>query len=160
MQPGEQQFFSLSPHSPWGQDAPKRARCRGTSTCHPGHGAAAGRPEVPGETAGQDRDLPLPSPLGTRASPAGRAAAPGGRAATSAPHPGHQLSGGSAPFREPRGARPPTSRHSSRRRAHVGGESARAGEGGKNGPAWGRAYRMIGTECWVSLPTPARLPRC
>lgn len=55
-----------------------RARCRGTSTCHRGHGAAAGRPDVPGETAGQDRDLPLPSPLGTRASPAGRAAAPGG----------------------------------------------------------------------------------
>lgn len=61
-----------------------------------------GYPDVAAGMAGQGLGLPLPSPLGTPASPAGRAAAPGGRAATSGQHPGRQLPGGSAPFREPR----------------------------------------------------------
>lgn len=131
--PGSNSLFpsAHTRHGIWELRRP--GKVLGTSTCHRGHGAAARRPDVAGATAGQGRGLPLPPLLGTLASPAGRAAAPRGRAATSAPHPGHQLPGGSAPFREPRCARPPTSRHGSCRRAHVGGESSRAGKGGKTG---------------------------
>lgn len=90
--------------------------------------------------------------------PAGRAAAPGERAATSAPHPGYQLCGGSAPSGATLRAPANVTSQLAPARVRRGPERARWGGWG-NGPAWGGAYQMIGTTSWVSLWTPAGLPQ-
>lgn len=150
---------SPSAHTRHGVRAlPGTGKVSGTSTCHRGHGAAAGRPDMARESVGQGRGLPLPSPLRTPASPAGRAAAPGERAANSAPHPGHQLCGGSAPSGATLRAPANVTSQLAPARVRRGRERARWGWWG-NGPAWGGAYQMIGTTSWVSLWTPAGLPQ-
>lgn len=97
--------------------------CGGAPGCSGGEGWTGPRP--PFALAPRDAGLTCWAGRGSGGA--------GGHERTASRPPAHQLPGDSAPFREARCARPPTSRHSSLWRAHVGSESARAGEGGETG---------------------------
>lgn len=103
--------------------SPGSRGCGGAPGCSGGEGSTG--PWPPFALAPRDSGLTCWAGRGSGGA--------GGHERTASRPPAHQLPGGSAPFREARCARPPTSRHSSRRRAHVGSESARAGEGGEMG---------------------------